>query len=110
MYTIDHDLLRRIDELELSERNLAWKAALKAAPWRVYVDREREALASWRETEGEDLQIRFAKQLKRVLETVPIKIHPFDEIVGRPTPASSAARRPSTSAATTSMISGTTTA
>ena len=85
MYTIDRDLLRRIDELELSERNLAWKAALKAAPWRVYVDREREALASWRETEGEDLQIRFAKQLQRVMAAVPIKIFPFDEIVGRPT-------------------------
>ena len=86
MYTIDTGLLARIDALSLSPRNEAWRAAMKAAPWRVYVDREREALASWKETEGMDLQLRFAFQLKRVLENVPIRIHPFDEIVGRPTP------------------------
>ena len=85
MYEIDHSLLSRIDELDLSERNKAWRRAMKAAPWRVYVDRERLTVESWKETEGEDLEIRLAKMLKKVMDNVPIKIHEFDEIVGRPT-------------------------
>ncbi len=86
MYDIDRDLLREIDALDLSEKNKAWRRAMKAAPWKVYVDREREAVASWKETEGEDLQIRIARMLERVMRNIPIRIHPFDEIVGRPTP------------------------
>ena len=85
MYEIDRSLLERIDALELSGRNKAWRKAMKAAPWRVYVDRERLTVQSWRETEGEDLEIRIAKMLKKVMDNVPIRIHPFDEIVGRPT-------------------------
>lgn len=85
MYEIDRSLLERIDQLELSDRNKKWRAAMKAAPWRVFVDRERLTVASWRETEGEDLEIRFAKMLKKVMDNVPIKIFDFDEIVGRPT-------------------------
>ena len=86
MYEIDRSLLEKIDALELSERNKAWYKAMKAAPWRVYVDRERLTVESWKETQGEDLEIRIAKMLKKVMDNVPIKIHPFDEIVGRPTP------------------------
>ena len=67
MYEIDRALLAEIDALELSEKNRRWRAAMKAAPWRVYVDRERWTLASWKETEGEDLQIRTAKMLKKVM-------------------------------------------
>jgi formate C-acetyltransferase len=83
---IDVALLRRIDALELSERNRAWRAAMKAAPWRLYADRERWTVKSWRETEGMDLQIRRAELLACILDNLEIKIHPFDEIVGRPTP------------------------
>jgi len=83
---IDFDLLRKIDALDLSERNKAWRSAMKAAGWKVSADRERWTVKSWRETEGEDLQIRRAKLLKCVLDNIEIKIHPFDEIVGRPTP------------------------
>ncbi|MBR4744080.1 MAG: hypothetical protein IK082_07825 [Oscillospiraceae bacterium] len=86
MYDIDRSLLARIDALDLSERNKRWRAAMKAAPWRVYVDRERLAVESWKETEGEDLEIRTAKMLKKVMDNVPIRIHEFDEIVGRATP------------------------
>ncbi len=86
MYEIDHSLLEKIDKLKLSEKNQAWRSAMKAAGWRVYVDRERQTVASWKETEGEDLQIRYAKMLKKVLENIEINIHDFDEIVGRPTP------------------------
>ena len=85
MYAIDKALLAQIDALELSERNVAWRKAMKAAPWRVFVDRERLTVQSWKETEGEDLELRIAKMLKAVMDAVPIRIHPFDEIVGRPT-------------------------
>ena len=86
MYTIDHELLKKIDKLDLSQRNQDWRAAMKAAGWRVYVDRERWTVKSWQETEGEDIQMRYAKLLKAVLDNIEIKIHDFDEIVGRPTP------------------------
>jgi formate C-acetyltransferase len=83
---IDPALLGRIDELGLSEANEAWRREMKAFAWRIYADRERWTVQSWRETEGEDLQMRRAKLLGCVLDNLEIKIHPFDEIVGRPTP------------------------
>lgn len=85
MYTVDSSLLSKIDSIKLSDKNIRWRDAMKAAPWRVYVDRERLVLESWKETTGEDLEIRIAKMLKKVMDNVPIKIHDFDEIVGRPT-------------------------
>ena len=85
MYEIDHSLLERIDKLDLSERNKIWREEVRKAPWRVYVDRERWTVESWKETEGQDLEIRRAKLLEKVLDNVEIAIHPFDEIVGRPT-------------------------
>ena len=84
--TIDRGVLERIDALELSPRNIEWHRAMKSAPWRLCADRERWTVKSWRETEGEDLQIRRAKLVARVLDEIEINIHPFDEIVGRPTP------------------------
>lgn len=86
MYKISNTLLEKIDGLKLSEKNIQWRKAVKAAGWRVYVDRERWTIASWKETEGEDLEIRIAKMLKKIMDNVEIKIHDFDEIVGRPTP------------------------
>ncbi|MDR0817147.1 MAG: hypothetical protein LBN35_00760 [Clostridiales Family XIII bacterium] len=83
---IDFALLERIDKLDLSEQNKAWRSAMKASEWRVFADRERWTVKSWRETEGEDIQIRRARLLACILENLEIKIHPFDEIVGRPTP------------------------
>ena len=85
-YAVDKALLDRIDGLELSERNKTWRAEMKAAGWRVSADREKWTVKSWRETEGEDLEIRRAKLLACVLDNLTIAIHPYDEIVGRPTP------------------------
>ena len=83
---IDRDLLTRIDALELSQRNIEWRNTMKSSPWRLSADRERWTVKSWRETEGEDLQLRRAKLVGCVLDNIEIEIHPFDEIVGRPTP------------------------
>ncbi len=83
---IDQSLLDKIEALELSENNIAWRSAMRAAGYKVYADRERWTVKSWLETEGEDIQIRRAKLLACVLDNIEIKIHDFDEIVGRPTP------------------------
>ena len=86
MLEIDHSLLEQIEKLELSEINNQWRSAMKASGWKIYTDRERWTVKSWRETEGEDIQIRRAKLLACVLDNIEINIHLFDEIVGRPTP------------------------
>ena len=86
VYEISNALLNDIEALELSNNNLRWKEALKNADWQVFSDRERWTVKSWKETVGEDIQIRRAKLLACVLDNLTIKIHDFDEIVGRPTP------------------------
>ncbi len=83
---INNKLLQQIDGVQLSDRILAWKQAMRAAPWKLYADREKYTAASWRETEGEDIQLRRATLLKNVLDNIDIAIHDFDVIVGRPTP------------------------
>jgi formate C-acetyltransferase len=79
----DEDLFRKIDGLELNERLLRWKEARRNAPWRVCVERQQLAMESWKETEGEDIEIRRAKMLAKILDSVPIEILDFDLIVGR---------------------------
>ncbi len=86
MAQINSDLLAQIDRLRLSERILRWKQAMKASGWKLFADRERWTVASWRETEGEDIQIRRAKLFKKIVENVEIRIHDYDVIVGRLTP------------------------
>jgi formate C-acetyltransferase len=84
--TIDEDLLRRIDALELDDRILAWRKAMRAAPWKLHAEREKYTVESWRATEGEDIQLRRAKLVKNILDNVKIAILDFDVIVGRSTP------------------------
>jgi formate C-acetyltransferase len=82
----NEQLLRQIDKLELSDRIKAWQAEIKNAPSKVYAERQKLALESWKETEGEDIELRRAKLFKNIVENVPIKIHDFDVLVGRLTP------------------------
>jgi formate C-acetyltransferase len=86
MAEVNVELLNRIDSLAMSERNQQWKNAMKASGWKLFADRERWTVASWRETEGEDIQLRRAKLFKKVVENIEIKIHDYDVIVGRATP------------------------
>ena len=86
MVNIDKDLLDQIDKLEISERIQQWINAVKESRWKLFADRERWTVASWKETEGEDIQIRRAKLLNKILENIEIKIQDFDIIVGRLTP------------------------
>ncbi|MFC1493651.1 pyruvate formate lyase family protein [Thermodesulfobacteriota bacterium] len=86
MSDVDSKLLDRIDELTLSDRIQQWKHAVKSSEWKLFADRERWTVTSWRETEGEDIQIRRAKLLKKILDNIEIRIQDYDVIVGRLTP------------------------
>ena len=79
----DAELFLEIDGLQLNERLLRWKEARRNAPWRVCTRRQQLAMESWKETEGEDIEIRRAKMLAKILASVPIDILDFDLIVGR---------------------------
>lgn len=81
----DRVMLKRIDNLQLSERLFQLKDAMFSAPRIISVDRARLAMESWKETEGEDIELRRARLFKKVLEEVPIAIFDFDTIVGRET-------------------------
>ena len=86
MTNIDTQLLDRIDAIEPGESVLAWKRAMKAAGWKLYAEREKWTVESWRETEGLDIQLRRAMLFNKVVENVKIRIHDFDRIAGRLTP------------------------
>jgi pyruvate formate-lyase/glycerol dehydratase family glycyl radical enzyme len=86
MTDVNTRLLDRIDELKLSERIQQWRQAMKSSGWKLFADREKWTVASWHETEGEDIQIRRAKLLKKILENIEIRIQDYDVIVGRLTP------------------------
>ncbi len=87
MAEVNTELLNRIDALPLSERNQQWKKTMKASGWKLFADREKWTVASWRETEGEDIQIRRARLFKKIVEKIEIRIHDYDVIVGRLTPS-----------------------
>ncbi len=82
---IDEALLKRIDNLQLSTRLFQLKDAMFSAPRIISVERAKLAMESWKETEGEDIELRRAKLFKKVLEGVPIAIYDFDVVVGRET-------------------------
>ena len=86
MSDVDMGLLTKIDAIEPGENILAWKRAMKAAGWRLYAEREKWTVKSWRETEGLDIQLRRALLFKEVVENIEIHIHDFDLIAGRLTP------------------------
>ena len=79
------NLLDQINKLQLSPRLFQLKDAMFSAPRVISVDRGRLAMESWKETEGEEIEIRRAKLFKKVLEGVPIAIHDCDIIAGRET-------------------------
>ena len=77
--------LRDIDGLILGDRLRELKEAMFTAPRKVSVARAALAVESWKETEGEDIELRRAMLFKKVVEGAPIAIYDFDVIVGRET-------------------------
>lgn len=80
---INEELLREIDKTTLDERRKRWKEAIKSAPYTLLTDRQKYATEAWKETEGEDLELRRAKMVKKIAENVAIGILDYDFIVGR---------------------------
>ena len=80
---IDPKLLELIDKTELDDKRIRWKEAVKSAPYKLHVDRQKYATESWKQTEGEDLEIRRAKLFEHVLANIEISILDFDYIAGR---------------------------
>ncbi len=87
MAGVNRDMLRKIDGLELSSRIKAWQSAVKNAPDKIFVERQRLALEAARATRGEDIQISRAKQFDHIVMNVPISILEFDNLAGRLTPS-----------------------
>ncbi len=56
---------------------------MKDAGFKIYVDRQRLFLESWKGSVGDDLQIRRAKAFKHICDNVPISILPWELIVGK---------------------------
>ena len=81
--TIQEELLKEIDKTVLDERRKRWKEAIRNAPYTMLTDRQKYATESWKETEGEDLELRRAKMVQKIAENVDIGILDFDFIVGR---------------------------
>jgi pyruvate formate-lyase/glycerol dehydratase family glycyl radical enzyme len=84
---VNEELLHQIDRIKLSDRILTWKKAMRAAPWKLFAEREKYTAASWKETEGQDIQLRRAKLVKNVLDNITIAILDFDVLAGRSTPS-----------------------
>lgn len=80
---INQELLKEIDKTTLDERRIQWRDAIKNAPYTMLTDRQKYATQSWKETEGEDLELRRAKMVQKIAENVAIDILDYDFIVGR---------------------------
>lgn len=81
--TVNMDLLAEIDKTTLDEDRLRWREDIKQAPYKIHTDRQKYATESWKETVGEDLEIRRAKLFRKIADNVAIDILDYDHIVGR---------------------------
>ena len=80
---VNMDLLAEIEKTTLSADRLRWKEDVKKAPYKIHVDRQKYATESWKETAGEDIELRRAKLYKNIADNVAINILDYDHIVGR---------------------------
>jgi pyruvate formate-lyase/glycerol dehydratase family glycyl radical enzyme len=87
MSEINTQLLDKIDNIKLGENILKWKQALSTAGWKLFAEREKWTVESWRETAGEDIQLRRALLFKKIVENIEIRIHDYDMLAGRLTPS-----------------------
>jgi pyruvate-formate lyase len=83
--TVDEAMLRKMDGLRLSDKLSRWKEAVLSATPTISSARMMLATESWKETEGEDIQIRRAKLLKKILEGMPIVIFDWQLMAGSDT-------------------------
>jgi len=80
---VNRELLVEIDKTVLAPDRIRWKEDVKKAPYTIHVDRQKYATESWKETAGEDLELRRAKLFRNIADKVAIDILDYDHIVGR---------------------------
>lgn len=83
--SVDTQLLERIDKLELSQRAARLREEFFSCQPGVAGERVKLAMESWKETEGESLDLRNAKALKKVVEGMPVVIFRGQMLVGSDT-------------------------
>ncbi|MFC2006253.1 pyruvate formate lyase family protein [Chloroflexota bacterium] len=81
-YEIDHKLLEMVDNLPLNERLKELKARYLDTMPKLASERGTYYAQSWRETEGQPIQLRIAKAIKKVLENIPVPIFDCELVVG----------------------------
>ncbi|MBI4330700.1 MAG: hypothetical protein HY673_05435 [Chloroflexi bacterium] len=82
---VDTRLLEKMDRLELSQRAAHLRDEYFNCKPGVAGERARLAMESWKETEGEALDVRWAMLLKKVLEGIPVVIFRGQMLVGSDT-------------------------
>ncbi len=85
-WQVDQGILDQIKDVKMEDRLSTWRKEMKAAGYRVYVDRQRLFTESWKQTEGQDLEMRRALAFKNICDNMPITILPWEFIVGKATP------------------------
>ncbi|MBI2906711.1 MAG: hypothetical protein HYX92_03525 [Chloroflexi bacterium] len=71
----EEQIRQRIDALRMSPRLVKLREKYFAERPQVCAQRLKYAVESWRETEGQHIEMRSARKLKKILEGVPIVIH-----------------------------------
>ena len=65
---VNTDILNEIEKTALDPRRVAWREAIKTAPYRMYTDRQKYATISWKETAGQDLELRRARLVQKIAD------------------------------------------
>jgi len=78
-------IIEKIDRLELSDRLLRWKEETLDAKPKICTERAELAVEAWQESVNDDIEIRRAKLLKKILENIPVHIHDFQLLAGSET-------------------------
>ncbi len=79
---IDKSILEDIDKIQLSGRAAQLRDLLLTCKPRVAGERVPLTIQAWQESEGDPLDLRWAKLAKKVLEGVPVPIFQGQKIVG----------------------------
>ncbi len=79
---IDHTLLEAIDCIQLNERLKGLRERYLATVPRLASERGTYYARSWRDTEGQPIQLRIAEAVRRILENLPTPIFENELVVG----------------------------
>ncbi|MFC1977917.1 pyruvate formate lyase family protein [Chloroflexota bacterium] len=81
-YEIDRKLLEIIDNIPLNERLKGLKERYLDTTPQLASERGTYYAESWRETEGQSIQLRIARAVKRFLENIPTPVFDNELVVG----------------------------